>query len=270
MLFWRANRYRTEVGIRRQRYRLLYASTAAVLGAAIVITAALAFLLYFPLWRVREVRIQGLSYMSPGAVEDALRARVPQGSWLKHLLGMHNLLVWPDSFSAEDLKFLWSASAVTISKDYLRGVVTVQVAERPHLGIWCFERTEPPQCFWFDGNGLITRTLGTEGNLLLVVNDYARDGIRFQEPLVPAEFLPNLFSIFDALRSMDITRKEIRLNDLGLEEIQVPTFDGPDLLFSLRFPAVNAPAGLKALQEKTALSKLEYVDFRVENRVYYK
>jgi hypothetical protein len=56
----------------------------------------------------------------------------------------------------------------------------------------------------------------------------------------------------------------------------VATYDGPLLYFSLRFSPAYAAEAIRSLREDDAAGKLhpafsalQYVDFRVENRVYY-
>jgi hypothetical protein len=265
-----ARKFISEVGLRRRRYRIVYVSTATLLSLAVVIVVGLLLLLRNPLLLVREVNITGNGYIPTADVETLLRARVTGDSWFKNFLGMRNMLVWPGSLSKDDLKLLPSAASVAIEKDILHGIVTVTVKERGHEGVWCFENTNPSACYWFDDEGLVTRTPRTEGSLILVVDDYARTKPEVGKPLIDPEFLPNLFSIFDALGNINMTIKEIRLEDLSLEEIKVPTFEGPTLYFSLRFPASATPAAFQALKEKTSIKNLEYIDFRAENKVYYK
>lgn len=263
-------RFTTEVGRRRRRYRALWAVSKVTLAVCGLAAFLLFFFLYFPLFRVRSVLVEGLGYISKDRVDSLLKARITGNSPIKNLLGMRNMLVWPDALTSQDLKLLPEASSITIQKDQLRGRIVVRVTPREHRGIWCFKRVDPPTCFWFDTKGTITRTPATEGSLILVVDDYARATIPSNNPVIAPEFIDNLFSIFDALARMNVNTKEIRVDDLESQEVHVPTFIGPTILFSLRFPATNTPAALQALEDKTPISKLEYIDFRIENRIYYK
>lgn len=262
-------RYMTEIGLHRRRIHLLSRSGIFLLALAWLAVLALLFFLRLPLLKVREVSIHGNSYISSARVESLLLARVLDNSRIKRTMGFRNMLVWPEKMTAEDLKFLPEAASVDVAKDYLHGKISVWVRERAHEGIWCFKKDSPSVCYWFDAQGVITRTPYTEGSLILVVNDYSRSGVEPGEPVIEERFLANLFSIFEAVRRMGVNTQEIRLEDLAKEEIAVPIFNGPVMYFSLRFPAENAPAALAAVREKTSLSKLQKIDFRVQNRVYY-
>ena len=88
--------------------------------------------------------------------------------------------------------------------------------------------------------------------------------------ILPDIFVPDMLSIFDTLKISGITVKEIALNDLSLQEIDISTYDGPALYFSLRFSAEEDLQALQQLMGKPGFSSLQYVDFRTENRMYYK
>jgi hypothetical protein len=248
------------------------------LSLATALILLLLLLLKTPIFRVDSVRVEGLTYIPNDQVSTLLKANVTGRSWIKNFLGFNNMLVWPTRISSSDLRSIPEASSVTIQKSYSRHLILVSVQERKRGGIWCFKGASAPSstesngsnCFWFDEQGMISRAPATEGSLVLSINDYSRSGVAQGEAALPASFLSNLFSIFNALNKIDVVPKEIRLNDLALEEVQVPTYTGPNLSFSLRFSANNTPAAFKELALKTDVTKLQYIDFRIENRIYYK
>lgn len=63
--------------------------------------------------------------------------------------------------------------------------------------------------------------------------------------------------------------REIRLTDIGKEEVEIPTYSGPGFYFSLRFAPTNVPLVLADLREKGSFETLQYIDFRSENRAFY-
>jgi hypothetical protein len=126
-------------------------------------------------------------------------------------------------------------------------------------------------CFWFDNTGtLFQKAFDTEGSELFAVHDYAQTGLGVGGKILPDLFISNLISILDTIEASSLTIKEIALNDLSLEEIDVSTYNGPMLYFSLRFSASEDLPVLQELMEKPGFSSLQYVDFRTENRAYYK
>ncbi len=263
------DRYMTEIGIRRRRLRAAYVAVLVAGPLFIIAAAVFAVLLYLPVFRVQEVELKDIGYLSEDRVLTLVRGRVPQRSLFKHMLGRRNILVWPDRLSADDLKLLPEAHEVIIEKDLRARKITVRVRLRERRGIICFRKEEPANCVWFDEDGVVFgHAPRTEGSLILVLNDYARTGAA--GAVLEERLLQNLFLVFETLKSLPVNPKEIRLEDLALEEVRVPTHDGPALLMSLRFPPSNVPDAFAALSGKTDISALEYMDFRVENRVYYK
>ena len=106
--------------------------------------------------------------------------------------------------------------------------------------------------------------------MINVLHDYSGDDVSLNDHILESEPLKHLFSIFGVLQRSSIAFQEIRLDDRRLEELQVTTYDGPRLFFSLRFPATPAAAALASLRSAGGFRNLQYIDFRVENRVYYK
>lgn len=259
-----------EVSSRRRRTRRLLFWGGILLGILLLIGGAGWVAARSPLFIVRDVSISGATYVPQSDIRAFLDSHIGQGRVMR-LFGPQNLLAWPGGFSKGQLEALPSLTSVSIHKDYLHRSVAITVTERARVGQWCFMQREFPECFWFDDAGILfMQGYPSEGNLIPVLRDHSRAPLPLGQAALPEKFLPNLLSVFNALQAMDVSVREVRLDDLGLEEVSVDTYDGPQLRFSLRFPAAPAVEAVKALEKMAPLSNLEYVDFRVENKVYYK
>jgi hypothetical protein len=221
-------------------------------------------------FKVRDVEINGATYIAEESILDFLKLHAAQGK-LASVLGSDNILAWPNSLSESDLAELPAVSSLRIEKHRFERKVRVSVVERERVGIWCFAQADPKRCFWFDPNGtLFLPAYSAEGNLISVLADYSRGPLALGDTVLQSRFMPNLISIFSALEDIHLSVREVRLNDLNKEEVEAHTYEGPKLLFSLRFPAAGVPNAIAAVQKITRLSELQYIDFRVENKVYYK
>jgi hypothetical protein len=189
------------------------------------------------------------------------------------------MLVWPDKLSLSDMAFLPDTAAISISKSYFTHTITATVTERAPSGIWCFmpklnaagNPTTNESCYFFDGNGvLFERGFDTQGSSLYAIHDYSQKDPGLGGTIMTSEFTPNLLSIIDVIQKSGVDVQEIALNDIALQEIDVTTYNGPALYFSLRFPADEDLPVLASIMQKSGFAKLKYVDFRVENRAYYK
>jgi len=142
--------------------------------------------------------------------------------------------------------------------------------------VWCVMNATAAtgggeQCFWFDNQGVaFENTLETQGSAILILHDYAQHKLAINQSILPNEFVGNMISILNVLKNSGLAVKEVALRDLSLQQIDVTLANGPVLHFSLRFPATNDASVLKDLVSKPGFNKLQYIDFTVENRAYYK
>jgi hypothetical protein len=72
------------------------------------------------------------------------------------------------------------------------------------------------------------------------------------------------------LKESGLSVQAIELNDLSLEEVDVLTANGPELYFSLQFPADEYLPVIQKLMAQSNFDDLQYVDCRTENRLFYK
>lgn len=260
---------------RRRRSRFVAMSAAAFICGLFVIGAAWA-VLYSPLFAVRRIDVSVSGVTRADAVRTYMDTRVLAASAANSILGFQNMLAWPegqfDSFAPE----LPRVRRIVIDKHYLSRAIDVRVEERVPYGIWC--DTEA-RCFWFDREGvLLDAAPQASGNLVAVVHDHSGAYLRSQIKVHRKEAIDAIISIFEVLSVTDVSVREVRLVDRSLDEVHVTLVNGPKLYFSVRFPADEAASVIASLQKNSggsgsanpAFANLQYVDFRVAHRAYYK
>ncbi len=260
----------------KRRYRRVFFVISLV--AVYVFSVAVVWaVVYSPLFRVKTVEITGNRNVSSQTIVDLVDSEIFDGSAFNRLLGGRNLLSWPKNLSQKTLEFIPELNSVSIEKNYVKRSVKITVREKRPFGSWCLTESSATQeapiqeCFWFDEQGnIFKRAIGMEGSIFTVVDDYSQKNLGIGSKILPDKFIANIFSIFKAIADSGLRVKEMRLDDLSLEEMEVDTYDGPKIYFSLRFPADSVPDAIVSLKGKTIFGDLQYVDFRVENRVYYK
>lgn len=265
--------YLSEKHKRRKKKRIYFSLVIGLFAAYFLFLGLFWIVVRSPLFRMDAVIVKGNQNVAAEDVATLLRASALRDhGFVKALLGFRSMFTWPNTIGSDDLKFIPQLASISITKDYVAHTVTATVAERAPFAIWCLmPKMDDEQCYWFDDNGVaFGRTFDTEGSLVFAIHDYSENKPGLNGKVLPDEFMPNLISIIDVLKESGIGVKEIALNDLGLEEIDVSTYNGPSLYFALRFPAANDGPVLESLMSKPNFGKLQYVDFRIENRAYYK
>lgn len=262
----------SDLGARRKRAKRFGYFIFAFVAVALASLTFLWVVLRSGIFSARSVSVDGLKTVSEDQVLTLLRSRIFEESFPKYVMGYRNLLVWPEELSGEALLLLPQVKRIAIETSYARREVRVHVEERNRRGIWCFVATSGERaCSWFDDEGfLIEHVAGAAGSLILVVHDYS-DPPRIEGRYVlPRESFGNLLSVLRLVETTDLVVREIAINKNALEEVRVEQESGPLLYFSLRFPLVGGEAALSSLKETANFDKLRSVDFRVQNRVYYK
>jgi hypothetical protein len=282
---------------RKRKRRRAYLFTALGLIALYGIFFGVQWLvLRSPVFRVDHVVVQGNSAVSSADVIALAEASaMPGHDIFRSVLTFNNMLLWPASISQSELQLIPQLATANISKDFFSHTVTITVTERAPFGIWCFSAspggggasasvpaatstssapiatgTDTP-CYWFDNTGTIFEKAGeTQGDLVYTVYDKAQTPRGLNQKVLSDEFLPNFISIMNVLRASGLSVQSIELNDLSLEEVDVSTANGPAIYFSLQFPADEYLPVIQKLMAQSNFGKLQYVDCRTGNRLFYK
>ena len=226
-----------------------------------------------PVFRVQSVEVRGTERMSPETVRNFADGLAAKSFWGR-ILGTGHLWTWGRRIADDDLRMLPNAKSLRIETSYRNRTITIAVEEREPYGIWCFRSDELPACFWFEADGtLFEPAPEAEGGLIRVVGDHAQREVSLGTTVLSGVFMENLRSVFRVIEASSLAVREVRYEDPELQEVRLVTYGGPELLFSLRFPAENTISVIEQLVARggngTAFKDLKYVDFRVENRAYY-
>ncbi len=278
---------------KRKQRRKYIVIALSVIAACFVVFGSYWIVFKSPVFRIKNIDVRGNTTVASDTIIALVRSSAfSKNNFTALLLGTGNMLAWPDAIPANVIASVPSLVGVDIKKDYMARTITITVAERKPFAVWCFmpkgsaadantggtatgtmvmamETNE--QCSWFDESGIMFEDgFDSEGSVVMAVHDYSQSSAPLGAAILPARFVPNLISIIKVLRASGLNVKEVRLNDIGLEEIQATTYDGPDIYFSLRFPADDDLPVIQSLMADPGFKNLQYLDFRTEDRAYYK
>ncbi|HOB89792.1 MAG TPA: hypothetical protein PLN18_01240 [Candidatus Colwellbacteria bacterium] len=132
--------------------------------------------------------------------------------------------------------------------------------------IWCSEK-----CFWFGRDGkLFEEAPKTEGSLIKTVKTSASAEIKTGDQVLEPEEAENLYRISEIMKKFDFSFGVIDLGDLSLKEAAIEIDSGVKFYFSLKNSPEYSVAVIESLIKSGEIKNLQYVDFRMENRAYYK
>ncbi|RJQ29330.1 FtsQ-type POTRA domain-containing protein [Candidatus Parcubacteria bacterium] len=264
--------YFEETKEKRKKRRRFSWAVLGILSLGILTYGAGWILFRSPIFQMERIEIEGTKRVKQEDVLAAFMAARTGEPFYRKWFNLRNILAWPDALDENDLRTVPAVKSAEVEKDFDAHTIRVVVKEREPYGIWC-QKKDPTNnpCFWFDTEGVVfERALGVEGNLIKVLNDYAEEPLGLGRKILPDRFVSNLLSIFEVLGRSGLSVREVRLDNLLNEEIEVRTNGGPKLYFSLRFSAASTLAAIETVTARSDFKRLEYVDFRVENRAYYK
>ncbi len=222
-------------------------------------------------FQIKEVNYFGVDRSNEEEIMNYLVSDIAGGSWLQRVLSFKHILAWPAHESWQRPVFLPIISKIELERNFWDRSLNVTVSEWQPLGIWCSTGGDKEKCGWFNSDGLVIQKAPlAEGSLIPVVRDVSGKELKLGKKILESEEkTANLLSVFKVLFAEHIPITEVRLERSATDEIKVFQTNGPEMYFSLRFPANLTQGPIHALRAE-GWENLTYLDFRIENRVYYK
>jgi hypothetical protein len=245
---------------RRRIFRLKFYGAAGL--------TALIFILLFALitqssyFQIQEINITGIEDFKKQAVLSYLIFKKQNLPILKYL-GYGNILLWNDG----EIKFETSQiEGVQIEVDLTTRKVNIEVKEKQRFLIWCRERQA---CFWLGPDGTILEEAPRgDGQLVDVINGSSDMITQIGAKILDDKKFINLIKILTLLKGARFLDRIIYVNSKG--ELLADLSLGPTIFFNLAFdPGFSEPV-LNKLRLRSDFKNLQYLDFRIENKAYYK
>lgn len=241
----------------------------------------LVWLFFFsPVFQIKKIEFQGAKYLEESLLLKNLRLAAFESSKesLFKLLPFENAIFWK---SGEIVKLLPQQDILigeaSSSIDFFKRSLKVNIQERKGEIIWCQlvssgsnnSEKNLHHCFWVDRTGIAFREAPfTEGTLFNRVDDSTDRILTIGSPILEKEQIEIFFTIKNFLDSLDIGLYNFNFSKPENQEIEAILANGPKFYFCLR----SDPSKFlrPVLELKKDFSKINYIDLRVENRIYYK
>jgi len=249
----------------------------------ILLVLVLAYVFLFsPIFKVRAVEVSGNKEITTEQIRESFSHK--------------NIFLFSEEEIRNDLKNKFpKISKLEISKNLTKRSVSLLIKERERLSIICrmgLREEEPSltedaegrekvkECFYIDKTGFVfDEAPETSGSLIILIKDYSQNSFAIGDYMFKEKITNLIFRIKENLFSeTNIKPLDFNFTSFPYTDLKVITSEGWYILFNL---IKSAEAQIEAL--KTAFSsgpdqlrelredgELEYIDLRIENRIYYK
>ncbi|MEK7615848.1 MAG: hypothetical protein AAB420_01400 [Patescibacteria group bacterium] len=238
-----------------------------------LITSAIAVVLLFlaNLFDVRVLTIQSPSLIPAEDVEakawEVLNDRRFGIARKKNIL-----LFSPQKIGPALQKEFPRIDAVDIRRTSLHEL-SIVVYERVSVGLWCIMIMQ--QCYYYDASGTAyANIVPSSGYLFVAVNDYRDRNISLGESVAPEDWRLHISEVKKILQFGGIPITSIEIPGDSHDEFIIITREGWKIFYvndgSIRTQTNSLLVFLREKLAPSARANLEYVDLRIEDRIYYK
>ncbi len=235
----------------------------ALIGAAVYAVFRADF------FRVASLEVSGNRFLDRDAIVDAAAEAIAERSRVAPLLGREHILFWGLSPGKLSFSAPPELASVSVSTDILGRGVKLSAEERNIVHIVC--KTAGSSCYGITGDGLVFAEIPrVVGSLILQIEDMSAEPVAIGEPYFKdTEFLARVEETTRILESKGFTPALIRVRDHALYEWEALLPSGVAMYFSGSFVPKDLPLILDELRRNGGINDFRYIDFRVEDKVFY-
>ncbi len=256
----------------KKRRRTFVLRLLFFIGLVIVIIGILLYLFFFSgLLEIKKVSVNGLDKIDGDEFNSQLNKRFDS-----KLLGLFeyqkNVVFFDgDDFRAEILSVFPEIKEITVHKEPPH-TLSIDVEEKETAGIWCFKNDLDPlisDCKYFDKKGNIWGEAAMSSGFLVLNVDDRR---RLEVQKTDFELLADIVQISERLKEMNIFVRKFIIPDDYFGDFEALTADNYKLLFSTDSDIEEQLDVLEIflIDKKRDNLKFQYIDLRINGRVYYK
>ncbi len=246
---------------KKKRKLLLYTSCIFLLALIV----GLFFFIRSGIFETKETQISDTSSVFKSDIVNHVDAIfIDQSKTIKWLFGERNILTLKTKkLITSLLETFPSIQAVEVKKNIPEKKLSLMLAERQKTGVWC-----GVTCVWFDEEGVAFQEgLQVEGNILYKIEDATARTVVLGDKILPDHEFKNLFRVFEFLKTIGWNTKTLLYEDATFGDLKTPAVqDYPVIYFSLE----NDPMYAADSIQKLNIEDLEYIDLRVQGRIYYR
>lgn len=247
------------------------AITLIVAGITIAIGALIWFFCAAPLWRLHDIKVEGLTRFSAGELEQKIWEQA--GKRRSLIFHQNNLLLFNDNEVTANILAAYNFADLKIEKKLFHTLI-VKVSERPYAFIF----QQGNNFFYASPEAYVIREAQVseedKSRYLILENrdgsDLLGDGNQIK---LPEGYLTFLISLGNALGSRPELKVDRFIIDHEYNTIKVKFNEGPLVYFSTYLdPGEQIERLLLVKKEKIKdnFKQLDHIDLRYGDKIYYK
>lgn len=265
--------YRDELREKRKRRKIRVAFL--VVSSSITLTVFIVYALFFSGWfSIRGIQVSGNQEIKAQEIQNLAESHINRAYFLGYIRPFLNILF----ASSDDIEYSLNENfpvikTVDVNKNFFSRRLNIKVNERQAAGIWC--RDDSNKCFYFDGDGILFKSSPRfSGEVFLTIEDGRGRDFNLTDSFDDKELLEKINSAKNILDELKVVTYNNFFLPPGSFEFWVKTKEGWNIYLDKENDISTQLVALKKfLDEKLSSSRrqtLEYIDLRVNNRIYYK
>lgn len=226
-------------------------------------------LLLSPIFKIREIKVSGNRVVSNEEIRNSLNSFL-----FKKILVFFNqnnlFLATGSKLRGIIISDFPRILSIEINKNIFEKTIGLEIVERKEAGIFC-----SGECYYIDKDGVIfEKAPQTSGTLILTIKDNSERELEMGKNAIDKEFMAELINLReDLLNQLGLKVIDFIIETDTLKDLKVDTNEGWYIVFNRGRDLKNQLQALTLVLEekiKEGRKNLEYIDLRIENRVYYK
>ncbi len=241
------------------------------MGAILVVCGLIVYAIFFAnLFDIRTVKINGPDTVAHQELQNII------DDWLDtRIVGIarrnNSLLFSSQKLSSLIADHYTKISDVSIQRHGLHEL-ELSFSDRKPLGIWCI--TAQSSCFYFDQDDIAYSESGTtSGYVYTTIDDQRERTLALGDLVADRELINYIMGTRDQLQSLGLSITEFEIPKASYQEFQAKTSEGWLVMFNTTTDITKQIQALSDLL-KTKISAdqrqhLEYIDLRIQDRIYF-
>ncbi|MEK7579730.1 MAG: FtsQ-type POTRA domain-containing protein [Patescibacteria group bacterium] len=271
--------YRDELKLKRKKRKIRFAFL--VVSSFAVLTGFLAYALFFSSWfSIKEIQVSGNKELSESEIRELADKYINRTYFLGYIKPFSNIFfVSSEGLEESFRKKMAQIDEVDISKSIFKKYLVIEIKEREAVGIWCgstsLTTSLEQSCFYFDKKMALFKSAPKfSGEVFLVIEDGRNRDFKVGDVFDDAELIEKLSSAKFFLDELKIVDYRNFFLPAGSFEFWIKTKDGWSIYLDKETDIATQLVALKKILEGKLSAdrrqRLEYIDLRVNGRVYYK